>query len=110
LLFELFYYGPLQDRPTLTIGHHLLEGKVATLPKPLAVLQRSGSSQSKQGVRNHDLNIEDDRDAMEDHSSDSTVEQATPSWDVVAVVKRKIIFSKRPMPIVGSSTDVTKKH
>jgi hypothetical protein len=22
-------------------------------------------------------------------------------WDIVAVVKRKIVFSKRPMPVVG---------
>ena len=27
-------------KPTLRIGHHLLEGKVVSLPKPLAVLQR----------------------------------------------------------------------
>ena len=24
-----------------------------------------------------------------------------PSWDVVAVVKRKMVFAKRPMPMVG---------
>jgi chromosome transmission fidelity protein 8 len=28
----------------------------------------------------------------------------TVGWDVVAVVKRKIIFSKRPMPVVGRAT------
>src|SRR5271170_5396014 len=61
LLYIIGYFT--KNRPTLTIGHHLLEGKVATLPKPLAVLQRSGSSRSKQGVRIHDLDIEGDDDA-----------------------------------------------
>jgi chromosome transmission fidelity protein 8 len=28
-------------------------------------------------------------------------ETSTASWDAIAVVKRKIMFSKRPMPIVG---------
>jgi chromosome transmission fidelity protein 8 len=68
-----------QNKPTLMIGHHLLEGKVATLPKPYAVLWRSASP-------------------SEDESME---ESATPSWDVVAIVKRKIIFSKRPMPVGG---------
>lgn len=68
------------------IGHHLLEGKVAPLPKPLAVLQRVM-----------------DADAMEcDPDEDgSTSQAAAVSWDAIAIVKRKIVFSKRPMPIVG---------
>lgn len=71
------------------IGHHLLEGKVAQLPKPLAVLQRVPSI---------------DQDAMElDYDPDELQagEVSTVSWDAIAVVKRKIVFSKRPMPIVG---------
>ncbi|KAF7336894.1 hypothetical protein MVEN_02125700 [Mycena venus] len=74
-------------KPTLTIGHHLLEGKVAQLPKPLAVIQRvSGAGP----------------DAMDCDTGGSQVgEASTVSWDAIAVVKRKIVFSKRPMPIVG---------
>ena len=29
------------------------------------------------------------------------------SWDIVAVVKRKMVFSKRPMPIVGKPASST---
>ncbi|KAK7033445.1 Ctf8-domain-containing protein [Favolaschia claudopus] len=74
-------------RPTLMVGHHLLEGKVAQLPKPLAVIQR----------------VKADSDAMD---CDTGEEQkfgdgTTVSWDAIAIIKRKIVFSKRPMPIVG---------
>jgi chromosome transmission fidelity protein 8 len=78
-----------QKKPTLMIGHHLLEGKVAQLPKPLAVLQRVPSV---------------DQDAMEldcEPDESQAGEVSTVSWDAIAVVKRKIVFSKRPMPIVG---------
>ncbi|KAJ7757785.1 Ctf8-domain-containing protein [Mycena maculata] len=72
-------------KATLTIGHHLLEGKIAPLPKPLAVLQRIADGA--------------DPDAMDCDPDD--VATPTASWDAIAIVKRKIVFSKRPMPIVG---------
>lgn len=61
----------LQNKPTLIIGHHLLEGKVVNLPKPLGVLHKQ--------------------------STDDT--QGSTAWGVIAVVKKKLVFSKRPMPI-----------
>ncbi|KAG8869782.1 hypothetical protein FRC20_000853 [Serendipita sp. 405] len=63
----------IESKPTLRIGHHLLEGKIASLPKPLAVMRRT----------------------------DSTSDSETPySFDIVAIIRKKIIFSKRPTPIV----------
>ncbi|KAJ6545092.1 hypothetical protein DFH09DRAFT_1367685 [Mycena vulgaris] len=77
-------------KPTLTIGHHLLEGKIALLPKPLAVLRRVSTA---------------DPDAMDCDGEDGDASQAgeasAVAWDAIAIVKRKIVFSKRPMPIVG---------
>ncbi|KAJ7476240.1 Ctf8-domain-containing protein [Mycena latifolia] len=74
-------------KPTLTIGHHLLEGKVALLPKPLAILQRV---------------VPRDPDSMDCDAPDGDATAgAAVAWDAIAIVKRKIIFSKRPMPIVG---------
>jgi chromosome transmission fidelity protein 8 len=66
-----------QSKPTLTIGHHLLEGKIVNLSKPLAVLLRSG------------------------HNTTDADDHTMPHWDLVTVVKRKIVFSKRPMPVAG---------
>lgn len=31
-------------------------------------------------------------------------ENVPPSWDMIAIVRRKIVFGKRPMPIVGLSS------
>ncbi|KAG7451347.1 uncharacterized protein BT62DRAFT_418286 [Guyanagaster necrorhizus] len=76
-------------KPTLRIGHHHLEGKIVNLPKAIAVIQKYSSLQSKEEdkmVCDEDTNV----------GNDSGV-----GWRVIAIVKRKIVFSKRPMPIVG---------
>jgi chromosome transmission fidelity protein 8 len=74
------------------IGHHLLEGKIATLPKPLAVLQRVVAAASPDAM---------DCDPDASATSQTASEESAVSWDAIAIVKRKIIFSNRPMPIVG---------
>ncbi|KAG1821079.1 Ctf8-domain-containing protein [Suillus subaureus] len=78
------------NKPTLTIGHHLLEGKVVTLPKPLGVMHRKESS------KRHDYPGDGDSSRSIENTWNPGV-----SWDIVAVVTKKIVFSKRPMPIVN---------
>ncbi|KAJ6507823.1 hypothetical protein C8R47DRAFT_966586 [Mycena vitilis] len=67
------------------IGHHLLEGKVAQLPKPLAAQSRPGRDGLRFGC------MCDGGDSQ----------SRAVSWHAIAVIKRKIFFSKRPMPVVG---------
>jgi chromosome transmission fidelity protein 8 len=74
------------------IGHHLLEGKIVTLAKPLAVIHRVGPT--KDGPESD--NMDEDQDA-------ETMTKPTTRWDMLAIVKKKIVFAKRPMPIVGSA-------
>ena len=74
------------------IGHHLLEGKLVNLPKPLAVLHRNDPPPGGDGAQTRPgeaMEVDEPRDA------------GAKSWDVVAIVKRKMVFSKRPMPVVG---------
>jgi chromosome transmission fidelity protein 8 len=79
----------------LIIGHHLLEGKIVTLPKPLGVAHRKESS------KRHGFPGDGDSSRSVEDTLSSGI-----SWGIVAVVKKKIVFSKRPMPIVnlGGST------
>ena len=77
-----------QKKPTLMIGHHLLEGKLVNLPKPLAVLQR----------KDDDPGADSAMDVDESTAGSLT---GSTSWDIITVVKRKMVFVKRPMPIVG---------
>ncbi|KAJ7471547.1 hypothetical protein B0H11DRAFT_2040451 [Mycena galericulata] len=90
--------------PTLTIGHHLLEGRLALLPKPLAVLRRVPvSSSSSPGTIGADPDaMAVDGDASQRREETETGEEDSEvAWTALAIVKRKIVFSKRPMPVVG---------
>ncbi|KAK0446158.1 Ctf8-domain-containing protein [Armillaria borealis] len=73
-------------KPTLRIGHHHLEGKIVTLPKAIAVIQKSSYIRDS----------EDDAMVCDEDMNGGSI-----SWRAIAIVKRKIVFSKRPMPIVG---------
>ncbi|TFK40200.1 Ctf8-domain-containing protein [Crucibulum laeve] len=83
------------NKPTLRIGHHLLEGKISALAKPLAILHRSvpGDPVSKEAPSDNAMECDSSVDAAKDGSR--------AGWNIVGVVKKKIVFAKRPMPIVG---------
>ncbi|KIY51743.1 hypothetical protein FISHEDRAFT_36408 [Fistulina hepatica ATCC 64428] len=82
-------------KPTLFIGHNLLEGKVVTLPKPIAVLHRKGGTP----VKGAQTEISDKESGLRPTASTTAVQ-----WTISAIVKRKIVFSKRPTPIVKNAS------
>ncbi|KAF7289632.1 hypothetical protein HMN09_01325400 [Mycena chlorophos] len=84
---------------TLRIGHHLLEGRVTQLAKPLAVLQCIVGEQAGVADMDIDVPLDDEEDAASQQAPSET--QTTTGWDAIALIKRKIVFSKRPTPIVG---------
>ncbi|KZT39136.1 hypothetical protein SISSUDRAFT_968266, partial [Sistotremastrum suecicum HHB10207 ss-3] len=71
------------DKTTMRIGHHLLEGKIASLAKPIAVLRKTETKASNSAA----------------HEAGLDVPVSEPSFDIVSIAKRKIVFSKRPVPI-----------
>ncbi|KAH8117932.1 hypothetical protein DFH11DRAFT_1699199 [Phellopilus nigrolimitatus] len=89
-------------KPTLRIGHHLLEGKMVNLPKPLAVLVKKTANGSQPHSENLDtdaMDVEGMSRAEGDSKADGMCE-----YDMLAVVKRKVLFSKRPMPMVNMAS------
>lgn len=64
-----------QEKPTLTVSHHRLEGRIVPLHRPLAVLQHLPSPSP-------------------------SLSPGQTEYKVTTVLRRKIVFSKRPEPIV----------
>jgi len=94
-----------QGKPTLLIGPHLLEGTINTLNKPLAVLTRvlaSAKVTTPEGRGKDTMEIGHENN-KEDRPVTSPLTPPT-QWKAVGIVKRKIVFAKRPMPIVGRSS------
>lgn len=66
------------------------------LPKPLAILHRPTTQEDQ------DDTMREDADGPGDQSSKGSKE-----WNIVTIVKRKMVFSRRPMPMVGHVTAPT---
>ncbi|OAV88800.1 hypothetical protein PTTG_02678 [Puccinia triticina 1-1 BBBD Race 1] len=76
------------EKPMLRIGNHELEGKCIKLAKPLVVMRRQQLVQIKYpGID-------------EAQNSAGGTKETTNRFDIVDVIERKLIFSKRPQPIV----------
>jgi hypothetical protein len=61
----------------LIIGHHILHGEEVTMDKPFAILEH------KQG-------------------SETSEMQNTVEYHVKAIVRKKLVFSDRPRPIIAN--------
>jgi len=70
-----------------------------SLPKPLGVIQRSMAPLCSNSL-DHDR-----EGANMDGEEVKKVQATTSKWEMVAIVKKKIVFSKRPMPIVGTTVE-----
>ena len=72
---------PLQGTPVLTIGPHILEGKVEKLPAPLVVLRRDDGS-------------------IVAASGDAQAEGLT--YTVAGIASQKLLFKSRPKLSLGT--------
>jgi chromosome transmission fidelity protein 8 len=103
----------LQGKPTLRIGYHLLEGTIVSLAKPLAVLQRVPRSQIPPPPHPDAPDEDFSMHCVDDGGGElgalgpvSTTTAAATSYTIRTIVRKKIVFSKRPTPIVGASAKI----
>ena len=75
------------------------------MPKPFAVILRT------EGLGNEGPELEDDAMVLDppttSHPTTDIEDSNSSSWSVVGIVKKKIVFSKRPMPVMGKQSLVT---
>ena len=67
-------------------------------PQPVRRKKKDGGSTGAMEVDGGENQEDDD---MEDDDMEALERaDATPQWTIIGLVKRKIIFSKRPMPVI----------
>jgi chromosome transmission fidelity protein 8 len=82
-----------------------LEGKIVSLPKPLAVLQRVRAPPVPDPCLARDGNEDVDMRHLDEREADvaGSIAAPTTSYAIRTLVRKKLVFSKRPTPIVGLS-------
>ncbi|KAH9052977.1 Ctf8-domain-containing protein [Lactarius deliciosus] len=100
-----------KGKPTLRIGYHLLEGTIVSLAKPLAVLQRMPTPSRSQILPppqpDEDISMDNGGEELGAPGTTSTAAAvAATSYTIRTLVRKKIVFSKRPTPIVGASAKI----
>ncbi|KAF9649248.1 hypothetical protein BDM02DRAFT_1928597 [Thelephora ganbajun] len=79
---------PKTNKPSLVIGPHFLEGKIVSLPTPLAIMEKNKSPSNDQMSG---MDVDDDENR----------EETGVEWQISAIVRKKVVFAKRPMPILN---------
>lgn len=75
---------------------------MVSLPKPLAILRRVRTPLAPDPDRNVTMHMQN-RDLEDDHTPSSAAPNSMTSYTICALVRKKVVFSKRPTPIVGLS-------
>lgn len=95
-----------QAKPILRIAHHRLEGKLVTLTEPYAILKTTRDVDDDERASKRARLVLPARSSSPGGPvpSSSPVKPsgapAVPKIEIVGVVRRKIVFSKRPEPMV----------
>lgn len=92
-----------QGKPILQIAHHRLEGKLVTLSEPYALLRTTPAPEEPTPKRARLSSPPHMGSSPEKARQEEEVRE--PRIEIVGLVRRKIVFSKRPEPLVTLSSE-----
>lgn len=71
------------------------------LPKPLAVLEtRCAEAPPFRKKQMQEFDLEEE-DVVFDEELEEARTESVPGFDIVAIIKKKILFASRPMPVAA---------
>ena len=86
--------------PIMILGHHILYGKVCNMDKPIVLLKKHKATDSYMKDDSMDENLKMDLNSDDDSNDSNGSTKTKTEYLIDAVVRRKIVFNKRPRPIV----------
>ena len=87
----------VKGTPILIVGYHLMYGKVANLEKPMVLLKKVVTKIEK-------IARDEEEEPMEEEKEEEI--KYMTEYIVEAIIKKKILFNKRPRPIVSLETKI----
>lgn len=90
--------------PILVLGHHTLFGKVLNLEKPMVVLKKNVLKCTYLDSDEENMDVEEKK-----LDNDLDEKKTVTEYLVKAVIRKKILFNKRPRPIVTCDVSVPNK-
>eukprot|EP01138_Halocafeteria_seosinensis_P008710 gb/GECG01008903.1/.p1 GENE.gb/GECG01008903.1/~~gb/GECG01008903.1/.p1 ORF type:complete len:221 (+),score=32.83 gb/GECG01008903.1/:1-663(+) len=87
-----------KGNPTLVIGGHRITGRIETLSKPQIIVQKV----QKEHVTETAQSKHDDTNDADVPMNEDGSRQTSNSFVVRGVVRKKLVFTDRPQPLIGS--------
>lgn len=97
-IYKFLLFTLMKGVPILIIGHHVMYGKIINLEKPMVLMQKVRKAANRQVLMDEDELTSQKIETEPESTKDQT--KLKTEYVVKAIIRKKILFNKRPRPIV----------